>query len=640
MDPFLSTGNLPFYLDRGQDISALIEQDQSSIASKRTSIDCKRLITSAFSPQITIASSEEVDKIAAGFGFHSFFQLLKPFGDHIQHKFQIKDSQLVSRVADDFSVRFTRPLSDLLSVQEAEIKERHKIQLFNQHSFELLLAEYIQSIDLHLKNAKKNNDKALEILLKDSIYMKFFTKLLSSSTITSFESINHPVASFIIISANDTYDHARHMLIDFKSTKLPEFMSIDDILPIFLIVHDESQESDQKKAFQLKDHIKKQLFADAFVLGLSTNKEANPQMLLPPLLSSIDEELQNTHLTSIGTPTLPASTITSIYQVLIDIIQRKIIPFMEKKIATWDDQVISPRKSITGRLFNVSKRYFGGSKNQQTGGEHSSNYNLERGSYGSGSVEALTRKLADWSFMLRDYRYAYTTYELARKDFLSDKAWPHLASAQEMAAVSLLMGATNITSKIKNDTIDPLVDSSNYTFLARCGLKTYALRSILIVSELFCTLRDGWSSAPAALKWVRKALSDNLVGRIGKSLLLERVAYINSIYMSSQAKIILSKKLLHPEEKTEETKELEALNPLKLQKDNMATIGLTNNRKAALWNLIAAKDWDPVSQPLQVQICLDMTKDVYQDKSFVERESSLYKKLEVAYEKTLANTQA
>lgn len=637
MDPFLSICNLPFYLDRGKDISALIEQDHSTIASKRTSLDCKRLVTSAFSPQITIASSDEVDKIAADFGYHSFFQLLKPFGDHIQHKFQIKDSQLVSRVADDFSVRFTRPLSDLLSVQEAEIKERHKIQLFNQHTFELLLAEYIQAIDPHLRRAQIENNRQLEVLLKNSIYMKFFTKILSSSTITSFESINHPVASFIIIGANDTYDHAKHMLIDFKSTKLPEFMSIEDILPIFLIVHDDTSETDQRKAFQLRDHIKKQLFTDAFVLGLSLKKDANPQMLNPPILSSIDEELQNTHLTSIGTPTLPASTITSTYQVLKDIVQKKIIPFMEKKIATWDDQVITPRKSITGRLFNVSKRYFGGSKNQQSTGEHSSNYNLEKGFYGSGSIEALTRKLADWSFMLRDYRYAYTTYELAKKDFLSDKAWPHLASSQEMAAISLLMGATNITSKIKNDTIDPLVDSSNYTFLARCGLKTYALRSILIVSELFCTLRDGWSSAPAALKWVRKALSDNLVGRIGKSLLLERVAYINSIYMSSQAKIIISKKLLHPEEKSEETKELEALNPLKLAKDNTATIGLTNYRKAALWNLIAAKDWDPVSQPLQVQICLDMTKDVYEGKSFVERESSLYRKLHVGYEKSLTH---
>jgi len=635
MDTNLSICNLPFYLDRGKDISTLLEQDQSTIASKRTSLDCKKLITSSFSPQITIRSSENADKIAHDFGYHSFFQLIKPFGEHIQHKFQIKDSQLVSRVADDFSVRFIRPLNDLLTVQEADFKERHKIQLFNQHSFELLLAEYIQAIDPHLKKAQKEDNKKLKALLKSSIYMKFFTKLISSSTLTSFESMNHPVASFIIIGPNDTYDQARQMLIDFKSTKLPEFMSIEDVLPIFLVIHDETIDSVQQKAFQLKDHIKKQLFTDAYVLGVSCDKNANSQILSPPILSSIDEELQNTHLNSIGTPTLPASTITSIYQVLKDIIQKKLIPFMEKKIATWDDQVITPRKSITGRIFNVSKRYFGGSKNQQTTNEHSSNYNLEKGFYGSGSIEALTRKLADWSFMLRDYRYAYTTYELAKKDFLSDKAWPHLASSQEMAAISLLMGATNITSKIKNDTIDPLVDSSNYTYLARCGLKTYALRSILIVSELFCTLRDGWSSAPAALKWIRKALADNLVGRIGKSLLLERVAYINSIYMSSQAKIIISKNLLQPEEKNEETKELEALNPLKVHKDNMATVGLTNDRKAALWNLIAAKDWDPVSQPLQVKICLEMTKDIYAGKSFAERDASLYKRLQISSERAL-----
>ncbi|CCH41531.1 Transport protein particle [Wickerhamomyces ciferrii] len=629
MESYLSISNLPFFLDRGITIDNLVEQKQSNVASKKTSIDCKRLVTCAFSPQITVTSSANADNLASDFGFHSFFQLLKPFGDHIQHKFQIKDSQLVSRTADDFSVRFTRPLSDLLSIQEAEIKERNKVQLFNQHSFELLLGEYIQAINPHLRNAQKANDIRLQSTLKSSMYIKFFTKLLSSSLLTSFESLNHPVASFIVISADDPYDEARRLLIEFKSTKVPDFMNIEDILPLFIIVYDEVKETDQQKAFQLKDHIKKQLFTDAFTLGISTNKEAKSQLLSPPVLSSIDEELQNTHLTSIGNPTLPVSTITSIYQVLKDVIQRKLIPFMEKKIATWDDQVITPRKSLTGRFFSVSKKYFG--KNPQNNNEQSSNYNIERGSYGFGAVESLTRKLADWSFMLRDYRYAYTSYELAKKDFLSDKAWAHLASCQEMAAISLLMGATNITSKIKNDTIDPLVDSSNYTFLSRCGLKTYALRSILIVSELFCTLRDGWTSAPAALKWVQKAIDDKSVGKIGRSLLLERMSYINSIYMSSQAKIILSKKAQDNEKENEEDKDKEEYEPIfneqKIVKENMGTIGFTNNRKAALWNLLAAKDWDPVSQPLQVQICLNSTEDTYGGKIFAERDSSLYQRL-------------
>lgn len=43
--------------------------------------------------------------------------------------------------------------------------------------------------------------------------------------------------------------------------------------------------------------------------------------------------------------------------------------------------------------------------------------------------EAQTRRLADLAFMMCDYRLAANLYEIARKDFLADKAWRYYASA-------------------------------------------------------------------------------------------------------------------------------------------------------------------------------------------------------------------
>lgn len=626
----LAVSNVLFHLNAGHDVSSLLSMTSSPTSTqygpKRSSFDCKQMVLSSLSPKITVHASESVDMLATGFGFHSFLQLLKPFGDKIDHKFQIKDSQLVSRTADDFSVRFCAPLNDIFSVQEAE--SGSKTPLFKHTSLELLMSEYIQSIDQHLKKAQEEGNTQLTSVLKDSIYLKFFTKMLSSSVMTPFEPINHPVASLIFLSAEDSYDNARQLLIQFKTSKVPDYFLTDDILPLFVVIHDVLNEEQAEKASQLREHIKKQLFVDTFILPLTLDKESHPTALNPPVLTSVDEELQNSHLSFSSAPKLPAADITSIYKLLKEITQKKIIPYMETKISTWDEQVIAPRKSITGRFFNVGKKYFG-NKNQNQN-EHTTNYNAERGYYGKVANETLTRKLADWSFMLRDYRYAYTTYELAKKDFLSDKAWTYLASTQEMAAFSLLMGATNITSKLKNDTIDPLLDSSNYTYLARCGMKTYALRSILVVAELFCTLRDSWSNGPAAIKWIQKAIDDKLVGKAGKSLLLERIGYIFSLCVSSQARIIMSRKLI--KDKPEE----EPANSLKLVKNNTATVGLTRNRKAALLQVFAAKNWDPVSHPLQVQLCLAQTKGVYNGLSFAERDGSLYRKLQDTAAKSLA----
>ncbi|KAH3684875.1 hypothetical protein WICPIJ_004153 [Wickerhamomyces pijperi] len=657
MDHNLTSNNIQFYLDSHKDISELITQYQ--LNPKKTSFDCRSIIVNAFSPQVTVSCSPEVDLIADNFGFPSFFQLLKPFGDKVINQFQVKDSQMASRTTQDFSLRFTRPLNDLVSVQQAQ-QQQHSTssssfsgnnnnklgQLFSYQSLELLIDEYIQSItDRTLAEEQAGNHQLVKVL-SDSVYIKFFTKLMSSSYMTSFETMNHPVSSFLVITARNTLEDAKQQLLQFRQSSIPSYMNIDDILPLMIVVHDERDTQQEKTAYQLRESIKSQLGIEVFVLGIITSLESQvageSRKLNPPVLTSIDDELQTLHLPHADSKELPLSNIKTIYRLLKEIIQKQIIPFMERKISVWDTEVVIPRKSFSGRFFSVSKRYFGGNsssngKSDGSGNGNGNNYDPLTCAYPQKSNEMIIRKLADWSFMLRDYRYAYSTYELVKKDFLSDKAWPHLASAQEMAAMSLLMGATNITSKLKKDTIDPLLDDSNYTYLSRCGLKTYALRSMIIVSELFCNLKDDWMSAPSAIRWLRKAIDDNLLGRLGKCLVLERIGYVYGLYVESRAKVIINRKLLTatPHNKQTET-EAEAeseetqqhLNPHKLRRNNMATIGLTRHRKSTLWKLLAAKEWDPSSRPLQVKLKLNEVEHQYKQSQFTSREGTLYAKLD------------
>jgi hypothetical protein len=63
-------------------------------------------------------------------------------------------------------------------------------------------------------------------------------------------------------------------------------------------------------------------------------------------------------------------------------------------------------------------------------------------SYPVTTVEALTRRLADFAFMLRDYRFASTVYDSLRRDFAQDRAWRYAAASTEMYGLSQLLSHT------------------------------------------------------------------------------------------------------------------------------------------------------------------------------------------------------
>lgn len=53
------------------------------------------------------------------------------------------------------------------------------------------------------------------------------------------------------------------------------------------------------------------------------------------------------------------------------------------------------------------------------------------------------RKLADYAFMLRDWKFAHSIYDLLRKDFLNDKAWMYHAGSQVGINYDILIASVN-----------------------------------------------------------------------------------------------------------------------------------------------------------------------------------------------------
>ena len=234
---------------------------------------------------------------------------------------------------------------------------------------------------------------------------------------------------------------------------------------------------------------------------------------------------------------------------------------MENRIALWNEQFASRRRGISGRFMSLSKKWTGfgsGSRNSSqatgSGGGARGNYDSLQGCYRYDTPEAILRKLADYAFMLRDYKLASSIFELLRSDYDSDKAWKHLAGANEMCAISSLLNPLATIAKTRLEGFDQMLQTASYSYLTRCSDPLDALRSVALGVELLKV--RGSAAAEMAAKWAIRVLELGLVGSVGHVLITERVASCFAAQTGTSVRGWGSRK-----------------------------------RKAALWNVVAADEW-------------------------------------------------
>ncbi|CAG8490645.1 13824_t:CDS:10 [Cetraspora pellucida] len=211
--------------------------------------------------------------------------------------------------------------------------------------------------------------------------------------------------------------------------------------------------------------------------------------------------------------------ISGIHVFIRDLVDKSIIPYMEKNIWQWNEQVASSRRGITGRLFSAGRRYFNTGTRATGSAQQSSQYSYIGNSstaanttYLHNTPEAQMRKLADYAFMLRDYRLAHSVYDTVKKDFLADKAWKYYAGAQEMVGVCLLIAGNKLE-------VDHYFEQAVNAYLNRSKVPFYATRATLLYYELL-KHKKLYKDAPTAL--VRMTGDDS---DLRSALFLEQAAY-------------------------------------------------------------------------------------------------------------------
>ncbi|KAI0396019.1 ER-golgi trafficking TRAPP I complex 85 kDa subunit-domain-containing protein [Xylariaceae sp. FL0594] len=573
--------------------------------------DPLNLILRAFVPHVAIYASEDTDNLLKEKGFDDgLWELLRPFGERIQGKVIIRDSNGSSRAYEDYSLRFVpyghgiaQPGAGGATMRDTPTPRNGMSETQNEPApiakAGNAVSEVEAVVDRHLAYAEGSFFGAYHDPLNHGIdvnepspyYALYLRRLLSGLPLTPHETFAHPVACVMAISSRNQapIETLRHLYAETSTgdRRLPNWVD-QEYLRYYVLVHDEEKD-DITRSVSLFEQMKRNLGLHCHLLrirgtrSLATDDDSIPLPRcewmsaaeeLAALKKSEDNEVYDD-----PTKYIFESDATAIRTFIREMVTQSIIPTMERHVSVWNDQVASKRRGLAGKFVGLTRRWGFGSTSKSSGtGSSSGNYD-SLGFYRSDTPEAIMRKLADYAFMLRDCKLAYSTYEILRGDFSNDKAWRYHAAANEMAALSLLMTPQNLSSKTRAETVDAMLEAAYYSYLTRCSAPYGAIRSLALGMELL-RLRGG-SSVDDAARWGVRLLESKVLGPAGDALIKERLA---ACYASKQG-----------------------------MSSSQGVVWGGRRRKAALWSVLASDAWLAQQRYVQAQQCLNQARKTYDD---------------------------
>jgi len=154
-------------------------------------------------------------------------------------------------------------------------------------------------------------------------------------------------------------------------------------------------------------------------------------------------------------------------------------------------------------------------------------------------MEMQLLRLADFAFLLRDYKFASSTYDLVRKDFGTEKAANYHAACLEMGALSTLLQASmtpseslgtlsgpSLVSIDYERVTDPMFQEAAMLYSKKCNAPQLAARCVMLQYEamkLLATGTDGLRDAANGIFRSAFELDNDLRG----ALFLEQAAFCN-----------------------------------------------------------------------------------------------------------------
>lgn len=562
------------------------EQSRSSGLDRRSSFpvestrssDPRGIVLKAFLPRVAVYASQDTEELVRLKGVYGgLCGLLRPFGETIQGKVGIRDSIGLSKSWDEYGVHFTRFDGDQGqaglgsgayanvedSIQEGDWSRILKATPTENGGISALDEVVTHSLDSGASLGELDEAAGHT----PGYYNVFLRKMLADRPLVPYETFAHPVACVIAISSQtsdpiatlgDLYHHTGA-----DSGNLPPWVN-NSFLRYYVLVHDEDHDditvstalfAQMKRNFGLHCHMLRLRSIECTAQDSDGGPLPDCQWL--PAGDDLADIKQKEGAAANELQQYIFDSDASVIRTFVrELVTQSIVPYMESRVTTWNDQVASRRRGVTGRIMSISKRWtgFGAARGRSSTPAADRDFDPSQGAYKPESNTATMHRLADYAVMLRDWKLASSIYDLLRSDFSDDKAWHHYAVAHEMAAMSMLLAGQSTGSRSRIDTINQLLDTASYSFITRCSSPREAIRCMVLAVELY--INNAGTGAKEAARWGNRILELSILTPIIQVLLAERLVVAN-----------------------------------RSRSPYLDILQQSPFRKAALWNLLSAETW-------------------------------------------------
>lgn len=456
-------------------------------------------IQASFSPRIAIFTSQDVTEACRKNNLPSFVDLLRPF-DSID-RVSVRHSNYSTTTLDSLRLSFVEA-DQLVNSEPQKSQENDWLNnLVNRSVFtQQNISTWVDSLssrpspprpsspivasNLRVKREHGwlgSTEEEHEDYPQPSTpwYIAFLNVLFEHRPLVEYDHTSHPLAALIVVSTNNPEPLNEFSTLYEKSGKdgsgwpTRDWLETGNILRYYLLVHEINDEPDggTAGATELLDSIKRAYGLNCGLICMNSEKTEwlRRKRIVdqdPSLMNSGSTKKQVDYWSGYQSEKVQDQDIRfgeffseedvlGLRVMLREFTLQSLVPHIERCVQQWNDSLAASRKGITGRIFSVGKKYFSkvpGSSGSLSSSSPEHRYNTNTCSYPHQSQEAQTRRLADFSFMLGDYKFASQMYDYLRKDAFNDKAWSYYTSATHMIGLcTLLQSSYNQRSKLNLD---------------------------------------------------------------------------------------------------------------------------------------------------------------------------------------------
>jgi len=203
-------------------------------------------ITQAFGPTIAVVASRECEEMIREKGYSGLLDILRPFGDRIEGKVIIRDSQAMSNSVEDFSVKFVDFHYYPQSLSNGRDVAAHGPYAPTKRA----APQYIPGGDLlaierllerHVETADSKDGSG------SGEYSFFLRRVLSAVPLSAHETFSHPVACVLAVSSRhpEPIDALLGLYNTTNNAPIPRYIDAG-FLRYYVLIHDEEKDNIDK----------------------------------------------------------------------------------------------------------------------------------------------------------------------------------------------------------------------------------------------------------------------------------------------------------------------------------------------------------------------------------------------------------